>query len=364
MQPLVFLLLFLIGLTLPAAAAGTRPGTLAITPVVGLYSLDRELRESILPVTGLHLGYNRSLRSGEELVFAQIGSEGRSDSGIARANIHHFRIDTLYRFTPEERLVPFIAAGFGVTNRTSPSSLERRSSVMVNYGVGLNYHLTEDFALRGDLRHLLGSRDGGRSNLEGTIGISFFMGGRQERVIPRTALAQPSSGPPEWIVVAEPDGVGIKKEFKEDKKTARALPESTPVTISENAPPPFPVVQDKTPPLVEKLKITLHVHFDTDKVEIKGRYHEDLNKIGDYLLKNSELLAIIEGHTDDVGSPAYNLKLSGRRAEEIKAYLVTKLAVPSERLMTVGYGLTRPVAENDSDAGRAQNRRAVIIFLE
>lgn len=340
MQQIVFLLIFLIGLTLPATVvAGNRAETLVITPVIGFYSFDGAQRHNILPITGLHLGYNRTARFGEELVYAQIASEGRNNSGLDRANVHHFRVDTLYRFTPEEKLVPFIAAGLGITNRTAPSGIDRRSSAMLNYGVGINYYLSDEIALRGDLRHLLGNGSGGTSNVEGTIGVSYFIGKNQERPVPRGTETLRSSVPPEWIVIAEP----VKESAEQ---ILMPLPELANVK-----------------PQAEKMKIELHIHFDTDKTTIKKIYQEELSKVGEYLRKNPELRAIIEGHTDSVGSRAYNLELSKRRAERVKDYLV-KLDVPSDRLTTVGYGLSRPVTDNQTEAGRAENRRVMAVFLE
>jgi OOP family OmpA-OmpF porin len=65
----------------------------------------------------------------------------------------------------------------------------------------------------------------------------------------------------------------------------------------------------------------------------------------------------VEGHTDSVGPDAYNQKLSERRASAVKQVLVNQYGVGSERINSVGYGETRPVADNATEAGRAVNRR-------
>ena len=67
----------------------------------------------------------------------------------------------------------------------------------------------------------------------------------------------------------------------------------------------------------------------------------------------------IEGHTDNVGSEAYNLDLSKRRAESVKNYLVENLGIDPARLSAAGYGFSRPIADNNTREGRAQNRRVV-----
>ena len=65
----------------------------------------------------------------------------------------------------------------------------------------------------------------------------------------------------------------------------------------------------------------------------------------------------LEGHTDNVGGMAYNQDLSQRRADAVKNYLVEKFGIDSNRIKTVGYGETKPIASNDTEAGRYQNRR-------
>jgi OOP family OmpA-OmpF porin len=68
---------------------------------------------------------------------------------------------------------------------------------------------------------------------------------------------------------------------------------------------------------------------------------------------------VVEGHTDSVGNDDYNLKLSQRRADSVRKYLVDK-GVPAARLEAKGYGEAQPVADNKTADGRAQNRRVVL----
>lgn len=98
------------------------------------------------------------------------------------------------------------------------------------------------------------------------------------------------------------------------------------------------------------------VNFDFDKSDIKPEYHPILDGVVTVIQRNPGLGIEVQGHTDNAGSEAYNQKLSERRAAAIKDYLANKL--DSEHPLTaVGYGLTRPADTNDTDAGRANNRR-------
>lgn len=71
----------------------------------------------------------------------------------------------------------------------------------------------------------------------------------------------------------------------------------------------------------------------------------------------------VQGHTDSTGTAAYNLKLSQERADAVRDYLVNH-GVPPDELTARGYGLTMPIADNKTAAGRAQNRRVVLQVLE
>ncbi len=73
------------------------------------------------------------------------------------------------------------------------------------------------------------------------------------------------------------------------------------------------------------------------------------------------LVFVVAGHTDTQGSASYNYELSKRRAENIAAYLVAERNIEPTRVMAVGYGERVPVADNNSDAGRAKNRRVEIM---
>ena len=110
--------------------------------------------------------------------------------------------------------------------------------------------------------------------------------------------------------------------------------------------------------------VKLEINFETDQATIKNSYAPDLQGVADYLAQHSKTKAVIEGYTDNVGSRSYNQDLSIRRAEAVKDYLVNKLGVAAERLETVGYGFDRPVASNETEAGRAENRHIVVNFFE
>jgi OOP family OmpA-OmpF porin len=71
--------------------------------------------------------------------------------------------------------------------------------------------------------------------------------------------------------------------------------------------------------------------------------------------------AVIEGHTDNVGSAEYNQKLSQARANSVRQYLIDNFGIKASRLSAIGYGLTKPIASNDTEEGRQKNRRVQVV---
>ncbi len=104
--------------------------------------------------------------------------------------------------------------------------------------------------------------------------------------------------------------------------------------------------------------VTLKVNFDFDKSDIKPEYHETLAEFASYMRQQQSFTVVeIAGHTDSVGTDEYNMKLSQRRAKSVRDYLVNKLGMDDKLFSAVGYGESKPIASNDTDAGRAENRR-------
>jgi len=101
------------------------------------------------------------------------------------------------------------------------------------------------------------------------------------------------------------------------------------------------------------------IFFETGKSVLRKDSYTQLDIVVGILKDNPGLFADIEGHTDNVGSDELNMKLSDRRAAVVRDYFVSK-GISADRLTSVGYGESRPIATNDNAAGRAQNRRTVI----
>jgi outer membrane protein OmpA-like peptidoglycan-associated protein len=103
--------------------------------------------------------------------------------------------------------------------------------------------------------------------------------------------------------------------------------------------------------------------FDTDKFDLKSESTEELTQLVELMKMNPKMEVMITGHTDNHGAVDYNVKLSENRAAAVVTYLV-KAGIAPARLKSKGYGDSRPAAANDTEAGRAKNRRIELVILK
>ena len=143
-------------------------------------------------------------------------------------------------------------------------------------------------------------------------------------------------------------------------------PPKPPVASPPPPPPPPPAKPAPTPapkpaatPVSQKVTFAADAFFDFNKSVLKPEAKAKLDDLVGKLKGISLEVIIAVGHTDAIGSDAYNQKLSVRRAESVKAYLVTKGIEPN-RIYTEGKGKKQPVADNKTNEGRAKNRRVEI----
>ncbi len=121
-------------------------------------------------------------------------------------------------------------------------------------------------------------------------------------------------------------------------------------------PPPLEAVAAAPEPVVKQRIVLRGVTFDFDSSTLRPDSGPVLNQAAELLKENPEVMVSVDGFTDSVGTAAYNQALSVRRAESVYRYLVNR-GVDPERLRVQGFGMTNPVASNETEAGRAQNRR-------
>src|SRR5450759_13395 len=149
------------------------------------------------------------------------------------------------------------------------------------------------------------------------------------------------------------------KKMDAPKPATPAAPEVVPGPAA----PAAPAEPARPAPASVKQSITIQAEalFDFDKSVVKPDGKKDLDQAAAKMSGVDVEMVIATGHTDSIGTEAYNQKLSERRANAVKAYLVSK-GVPASKITTLGKGETQPVATNKTKEGRAKNRRVDVEF--
>ena len=212
-------------------------------------------------------------------------------------------------------------SGNRLLGSTNTHASERKLNAKL--GLGLEYKFSEALALRGEVeRYRLNDAVGNRGDADlYSVSLVYKLG--------RPASATPAYQP---------------------------APEVAPVVAM-----PAPLIEAKPAPapVAEKVSFASEALFDFDQSTLKPQGKAALDQLLSQLTGMDLEVIVTVGHTDAVGSDAYNQKLSQRRAEAVKAYLVAQ-GVETSRVYTEGKGETQPVADNTTAAGRAKNRRVTV----
>ena len=194
------------------------------------------------------------------------------------------------------------------------------------------------------------------------VSASAFTQENIEAKKPHSAYVQDSRG----VIVRDPYGLCWRTGYW---TPADAVPGCDgeivkPVEAPVTPAPPIPAPPEPTPapapvPTAEKVTFAADAFFDFDKSVLKAEGKAKLDDLASKLSGMNLEVIIAVGHTDSVGTDAYNQKLSMRRAEAVKSYLVSK-NIEANRVYTEGKGEKQPVESNKTSAGRAKNRRVEI----
>lgn len=397
--------------------AAIKPESLSVGIFGGDYMFQHPENLHVAPVYGLKVGYDFTKFFGLEIsgegLQTKIRTDYRAEGVSNRINSYNARLDSLIYLMPDSAFVPYVSVGVGGRTLEDQAGDTYRRHFLADVGLGAKMFITDRVALRGDIRSFffdndyqaLGDNDKLHNfqNFEGMMGIMVVMGGKKPLVdsdndgvydnkdqCPDTpaGVQVDANGCP---VDSDKDGVadyldkcpdtpaGVKVDStgcpldSDNDGVADYLDQcpNTPagvkvdkvgcpipvVTAPKPAPVPVPAPSVMEQAIVEKGRATLDIKFNTGKADILPKYREELVKFADIMKKHPDLKVVIEGHTDIVGGFKYNQKLSQRRADSVKAYLVSKCGIDATRLSSKGYGDTKPIADNKTAAGKLKNRR-------
>ena len=222
---------------------------------------------------------------------------------------------------------------------------------IANLGLGARYLINDALALRGEVRaeHNL---DNSWTQGKALAGLEVTLGGRLAPAVPVAPQVEPVAPVVIVDVVVDSDGDGVPDHLD-------ACPGTPPNTVVDARGCPVQVN------LVEELRQELRVFFDRDKSVIRPQYRDEVAKVAAAMREFPNATAVIEGHAsrDSARSSArHNQRLSEARANAVKSMLSNEFGIAPNRLNAVGYGFDRPIAPNDTEEGRAMNRRVEAVI--
>jgi OmpA-OmpF porin, OOP family len=254
-----------------------------------------------------------------------------------------YRLDALYNINTESTWRPYVAFGVGdhLQSYENNPSVEGVRDTLLNLGVGVKHSLGEHVEFRSDVR-AFNSLDEEYTDLAITAGVSFLFGHTAEPAMKKPMPAPVVIAAPVVEVDTDGDGVfdskdkcpGTAKQYKVDAV-------GCPMELTETA------------------TIKLAVKFDNNKAVVKDEYLADIGNLATFMNQYANTVVTVEGHTDSVGSDAYNKNLSQKRADAVKAVLISKFNIGADRVTALGIGEASPVADNATATGREDNRRVV-----
>ncbi len=407
---LALLLCFFAG---PAAAANL-PGAYTLSPMIGEHIFEGNQSLDSSSFWGIGLGYNFTKNWGIEGFYTKTDADA-DDASTSDTKVETYHLDALYHFRADKKLVPYIVAGLGGIN-SSPDHGADRDHLLFNYGAGIKYFILDDLiALRAEVRHLVDFPEP-YNNLQYSAGLTFQLG---KKAAPVTAAAAPLDSDGDGVfddtdqcpdtprgaavdnvgcpLDSDGDGVFDYQDQCPDTPQGAAVdtkgcpldsdgdgvfdyldqcpdtPQGTPVdakgcpldsdgdgvydNLDQCPETPAGVSVDETGC---PTKLTLHINFGSNSDKVSPKYDSEIAKAAQCINQYPGNLVFIDGHTDSIGSTAYNQKLSERRAAAVKDRLVSNFDIPEEKIATRGFGESKPVADNATEAGRAENRRVEV----
>jgi OOP family OmpA-OmpF porin len=318
---------------------------------------DRDLDDGIAGgVVGIGRAYSEHLNFELESEWLDVDGDNGPDTEFLS-----LAANGMYVWNRAGSFSPFLLAGVGAVN-IDPDSGGDDTEFEAQAGPGFLWDLgTERLALRGEA---LGRYADSETDLLVRLGLQFAFGGEKEDPAPAPAA-----------VVAAPidsDGDGVTDDIDQCPNTPRGTPVDEvgcPIPVDSDGDGVTDDI-DQCPDTIKGALVDAvgcayklrGVDFAFDSAELGGDAEAILDEVAERLTNESfqDVTITIEGHTDSRGDEAYNRDLSQRRAQAAGDYLAAK-GVAEDRITVIGRGESSPLATNDTEEGRAQNRRVTII---
>lgn len=344
------------------AGANAEESGVTITPMIGhlWYHDDANLEDGFNG--SLAVGYKFSESVAVELAY--LTAEPDLDGVSGAADIEQYRFDSLWYLGEERATRPFLVLGAGRQSIDYASA--STDFTLYNAGLGLRKAFSDNFAFRGDIRGIV-LDDNDQSEVQIDIGVNLGLqwfigtGGKKKATVSAPAKVLDSDGDgvndnidncPATPAGTQVDATGCPVNLDDDGDGVLNDVDSCPDTeagAKVDAKGCYVVIS-------EDVTVSLNVNFANNSESMVSGV-EQIAKVADFMKLYPLTNVVIEGHTDSLGSESYNQSLSQRRAQAVVNVLTAEYGIDAERVSAVGYGESRPIASNDTNEGRAANRR-------
>lgn len=324
--------------TILASAAMAAHAEFTVSPMIGYQLFDNDLGlEDGTNEGSIALGYRVNPNVGLEARFGQ--AEGDITGG-GDARIQNTTLDAYYRFNASGKLQPYGLIGAGQARlKGGGGSFD---TTIGNIAVGTFYQLTDNLALRGELRALQYIEESQQNNVDAiaSVGVLYGFGGKT------AATSAPVVLPPVAAAPADDDRDGVTNDLDKCPGTP------TTVAVDANGCPKV---------LTETVSKEIRVLFDTNKSDVKPAYNAEIEAVAKLMKEYPTAKVEVQGHTDSRGEAAANDTLSQDRANAVAAVLTNNYGIAADRVSAKGYGAAQPVADNKTVEGQTANRRVVAV---
>ncbi len=300
------------------------------------YDSERNL-ERETDTWGYGVGYQFNSNYAAELVYAR--QDTATDPGNAEVDGKIGRLDVFKYFGPRGRTQPFMLLGMGDLDLKGSGAAANRNETFVNFGGGFRYRVNDRLSLRWDARAIR-SLDENITEYGTNLAVIYAF---DDAYKVASAAPRPEPEP----VIGDADGDGVM----DDKDQCPDTPKNLQVNKRD-----CPILTR------EGVEIDLHVEFDFDKSVVKDQYMPRIEAVADFMKKYPATSTTLEGHTDSIGPDSYNQGLSERRANAVRNIFIERFGISGDRLKAVGYGESKPIADNSTKEGRDRNRRTTAVI--
>ena len=348
----------------PAMAEETYKYELTSAVGYNFYDNDRNLDDSAFVGYGFGFNINPKWTIESWLTYSETDLDSNSAIDVDSLS---YRIDALYHLPKFGAWTPYLVGGIGRNQFDVEGAVAADfNETQLNGGIGLKRKVYKNIGIRGDVRAFdnIDQGDNADSGTDYALQLALTYAFGKRGYTPVESKPAP----------LDTDGDGVLDTADLCPKTPSGVKVNSrgcPLDTDRDGVYDY---QDKCPNTARNLKvdsvgcpiqltdvaeITLAVKFDTNKAIVKSEYFDEIKRVATFMNQYENTKVVVVGHTDARGSASYNQALSERRAAAVAAVLVREHGVSSSRVSSRGAGESAPIASNDTEEGRAQNRRVV-----